>query len=37
MKARDARILFTGATGGIGEAACNLLNSSGASLMLVGR
>ena len=37
MKARDARILFTGATGGIGQAACNLLNRSGACLMLVGR
>ena len=37
MKARDARIVFTGATGGIGQAACHLLNRSGASLMLVGR
>jgi short-subunit dehydrogenase len=37
MKVGDARIVFTGATGGIGQAACSLLNRSGASLMLVGR
>jgi short-subunit dehydrogenase len=37
MKARDARIVFTGAAGGIGQAACNLLRRSGASLLLVGR
>ena len=37
MKARDARIVFTGATGGIGQAACELLNRAGAGLMLVGR
>ena len=37
MKARDARIVYTGAAGGIGQAACGLLNRSGASLMLVGR
>jgi short-subunit dehydrogenase len=37
MKACATRIVFTGATGGIGQAACNLLNRSGACLMLVGR
>jgi short-subunit dehydrogenase len=37
MKARDARIVYTGAAGGIGQAACSLLNRAGAGLMLVGR
>jgi len=37
MKSADARILFTGAAGGIGQAACQLLIRSGASLLMVGR
>jgi short-subunit dehydrogenase len=37
MKARDARILLTGASGGIGKAAAVALVKSGASLLLVGR
>lgn len=37
MKAGDARVLLTGATGGIGRAAAEALLRKGASLMLVGR
>ncbi|RZI95716.1 MAG: SDR family oxidoreductase [Variovorax sp.] len=37
MKAADARVLLTGATGGIGQAAAAELVNAGASLMLVGR
>ena len=37
MKARDARVLLTGATGGIGRAAASTLVQAGASVMLVGR
>ena len=37
MKALEARVLLTGATGGIGQAAATELVNAGASLMLVGR
>lgn len=37
MKAGEARVLLTGAGGGIGQAAATLLVKSGASVMLVGR
>jgi short-subunit dehydrogenase len=37
MKARDARILLTGACGGIGQAAAVALLQAGASVMLAGR
>lgn len=37
MKASQARVLLTGATGGIGRAAAHQLALAGASLMLVGR
>ena len=37
MKAGNARILLTGATGGIGQASALALLQAGASLMLVGR
>lgn len=37
MKASEARILLTGASGGIGQAAAGLLVQKGARLMLVGR
>lgn len=37
MKPAQSRVLLTGATGGIGEAAAALLVRSGASLMLAGR
>lgn len=37
MKATSARILLTGATGGIGQAAARQLAQAGAALMLVGR
>jgi short-subunit dehydrogenase len=37
MKARDARVVLTGASGGIGRAAAQALADAGASLMLVGR
>ncbi len=37
MKAPSARIVLTGATGGIGQAAAETLLRAGASLMLVGR
>lgn len=37
MKARDARIVLTGASGGIGAAAAATLAAAGASLLLVGR
>jgi short-subunit dehydrogenase len=37
MKARDARIVLTGATGGIGAAAAARLAAAGASLLLTGR
>lgn len=37
MKAGDARIVLTGATGGIGAAAAATLAAAGASLLLVGR
>ena len=37
MKATDARVLLTGATGGIGQAAATELVNAGASVMLVGR
>ena len=37
MKASDARVMLTGATGGIGRAIAARLVRSGASVMLVGR
>ncbi|MDP9901842.1 SDR family oxidoreductase [Variovorax ginsengisoli] len=37
MKAKDARVLLTGATGGIGQAAAAALVGAGASVMLLGR
>jgi short-subunit dehydrogenase len=37
MKAGAARVLLTGATGGIGQAAAEALLRQGASVMLVGR
>ena len=37
MKAKDARVLLTGATGGIGQAAASALVGAGASVMLLGR
>jgi short-subunit dehydrogenase len=37
MKARDARILLTGASGGIGQAAATTLVQAGAAVMLVSR
>lgn len=37
MKAADARVLLTGATGGIGEAIAKELLARGASVMLSGR
>jgi short-subunit dehydrogenase len=37
MKADRARVLLTGASGGIGQAAASTLLTAGASLMLVGR
>lgn len=37
MKARDARVLLTGATGGIGQAVAATLAARGARLMLAGR
>lgn len=37
MKAKDARVLLTGATGGIGQAAATALVGAGASVMLLGR
>lgn len=37
MKAVDARVVLTGATGGIGAAAVRAFLEAGASLMLVGR
>ena len=37
MKAVNARVLLTGASGGIGQAAAEALVLSGASVMLVGR
>ena len=37
MKAAQARVLLTGATGGIGQAMAQALVSGGASVMLAGR
>ena len=37
MKAADARVLLTGATGGIGQVMAATLLQAGASVMLVGR
>lgn len=37
MKAADARVLLTGASGGIGRAMARALMQSGASVLLVGR
>jgi len=37
MKARDARIVLTGASGGIGRAAATAFVQAGASVLLVGR
>jgi short-subunit dehydrogenase len=37
MKARDARVLLTGAAGGIGHATAESLLRAGASLLLTGR
>lgn len=37
MKANQARVLLTGASGGIGRAAAEALVKAGASVMLVGR
>ena len=37
MKATDARVVLTGATGGIGRAAAVALARAGAAVMLVGR
>ena len=37
MKPSEARVLLTGAGGGIGQAAATLLVKAGASVMLVGR
>lgn len=37
MKARDARVLLTGATGGIGQAAASALVRAGAAVMLQSR
>jgi short-subunit dehydrogenase len=37
MKPTDARVLLTGATGGIGEATTQALLAAGAAVMLVGR
>lgn len=37
MKPRDARVLLTGATGGIGRATAQALVQAGACVMLVGR
>lgn len=37
MKAVDARVLLTGASGGIGQAAAKVLVGAGASVMLTGR
>lgn len=37
MKAKDARVLLTGATGGIGQAAAAALVGAGASVMLLSR
>lgn len=37
MKCSEARVLLTGAGGGIGESAATLLVKAGASVMLVGR
>ena len=37
MKASDARVLLTGASGGIGRAVADALLVAGASLLLVGR
>lgn len=37
MKARDARVLLTGAAGGIGSAAARVLCAAGAQVMGVGR
>jgi short-subunit dehydrogenase len=37
MKATGARVLLTGATGGIGQATAEALVGAGASVMLVGR
>ena len=37
MKIAEARVLLTGASGGIGQAAATCLVNAGASVMLVGR
>lgn len=37
MKARDARVLLTGASGGIGKAMAKVLQQAGAAVMGVGR
>jgi short-subunit dehydrogenase len=37
MKAQDARVLLTGASGGLGQAMAEALVDAGASVMLVGR
>ena len=37
MKIADARVLLTGASGGIGQAAASALVAAGASVMLAGR
>lgn len=37
MKAANARVLLTGASGGIGQAIASVLVGAGASVMLVGR
>jgi NAD(P)-dependent dehydrogenase (short-subunit alcohol dehydrogenase family) len=37
MKAADARVLLTGASGGIGQAMARALRDAGAQVMGVGR
>ena len=37
MKLKNARILLTGATGGLGHELANQLSAAGASLLLAGR